>query len=254
MPSSTRRASDRRFYEGSSASDSEQSPDPQFELPRRERRQSRSRTKSSGRRQQSRSPSRSRGGTIREERVLGSGRSRGGYGRIDVPPPTRQDRHSSHAASLHPQSEFDFTEDNQGRGGGGRRTGHIGGGREGRDGGGWWDKSVVIGGKSASYRTLVFVGVVSPARLLLWRREGSLANRLAAFPVSRGRGGCHCRCSGLDEPEAGRVKLIVKRRNAPHGSSSVLLSDTLGSESVVQQSYAPLPRVQVDPCRCFRPT
>ena len=163
MPSSTRRAID-RFQEGSSASDPERSSlDPRFELPRRERNRNHSGTKpsrSGRRRQQSRSRSRSRGGTTREERVLGSNRSKG-YGPIKAPPPVIGRPSPIHRHSSPPRSDFEFTsEEDEGRGSGWMRAGRGGGGG---GGGGWWDKQIPkpICGKHVSHGTLVMFGVVS---------------------------------------------------------------------------------------------
>ncbi|KAG0658358.1 T-complex protein 1 subunit gamma [Rhodotorula mucilaginosa] len=161
MPSSTRRAID-RFQEGSSASDPERSSlDPRFELPRRERNRNHSGTKpsrSGRRRQQSRSRSRSRGGTTREERVLGSNRSKG-YGPIKAPPPVIGRPSPIHRHSSPPRSDFEFTsEEDEGRGSGWMRAGRGGGGGSG---GGWWDKQIPkpICGKHVSHGTLVMFGV-----------------------------------------------------------------------------------------------
>lgn len=158
MPSSTRRASDR--YEGSSASDSDGLLDPQFELPRRERRRSRTKHARSDERRQSRS--RSRGGSIREEHVLGTGHSSGGYGPIAAPRPTFGARPPNHQDPSRPQSHFDFTdeEDYNGRGGAGRRSRRRG---TSSSGGTWWEREISrpICGKYVSHSTLVIVGVVS---------------------------------------------------------------------------------------------
>ena len=153
MPSSTRRAND-RYYEGSSASESDGSLDPQFELPRRA--PSRSRTKplrSGGRRQQSRSRSRSRGRTIREERAFGS-TSRGGYGHIRSPsPPLRKGRSGNNSQKEQHDTEFEIHDGNEG-------FDHTRVDQSGR---------VHFGGRSMSWKLLVFVIVVSPAPLILCR-------------------------------------------------------------------------------------
>lgn len=150
MPSSARRASD-RYYEGSSASDSEQSPDPQFELPRRERRSSCAKQSRRGGRQQSRSRSRSRGGTIREERAFGSNvlSSTRGYGQIGSSSPTLRNGRSSQQQ----QHDSDFEIDD----------GNFDHTRVHQHG------QVHFGGRSMSWKSLVLIVVVSPAQLILCR-------------------------------------------------------------------------------------